>query len=305
MITPFESQQYCSVLSEQAGEPLIGSAPFTENYLLLEYQDPPGKQALEESLIPNEIKTHLNLQLKALPNARLQLIRGPYQPYGRGPRLYLARTHDSDPQLYLFQLKAYEDLLHLDLQAILNGDPLYSQHLLSEPLYVICTNGKRDPCCSKFGLPVYLELSELLGDVIWQSSHFGGHRFAPNFLILPQGILYGRLGTQTARAVVEAYQHGEMDIHHLRGRVAYPAAVQAAEYHLRQKIGEYRINAFILQESTEIEPGIWQVQFLARDTGERHFLVIQVEKPDAKVYESCQSEKQAVIKRYHWVGPSS
>ena len=38
---------------------------------------------------------------------------------------------------------------------------------------------------------------------MWESSHLGGHRFAPTALVLPTGYLYGHLDLRCAVAVAE------------------------------------------------------------------------------------------------------
>lgn len=58
---------------------------------------------------------------------------------------------------------------------------------------LVCTHGSRDRCCASLGYPVYQKLRR--GSApgtngamrVWQSSHLGGHRFAPNLLDLPEG----------------------------------------------------------------------------------------------------------------------
>ena len=64
MDTPFTSGNYCSILSSEAGEPLIGTAPHTETYLLLEDNDTWGKDVLGDGLLENEVKDFLKEQLQ-------------------------------------------------------------------------------------------------------------------------------------------------------------------------------------------------------------------------------------------------
>jgi hypothetical protein len=59
---------------------------------------------------------------------------------------------------------------------------------------LLCTHGTRDSCCGRRGaaLTAQLAVSGLLGgDNLWRTSHMGGHRFAPTFLVLPQGTSWG------------------------------------------------------------------------------------------------------------------
>ena len=59
-------------------------------------------------------------------------------------------------------------------------------------------------------------------------SHVGGDRFAPNVVVLPQGLYYGRVSAAGAASIVEAHERSEVVVEHLRGRAAFRPAVQAA-----------------------------------------------------------------------------
>jgi hypothetical protein len=58
---------------------------------------------------------------------------------------------------------------------------------------LVCTHGRRDVCCGSMGTDLALELAAAPpvaparpGMSIWRTSHTGGHRFAPTFLVLPE-----------------------------------------------------------------------------------------------------------------------
>lgn len=53
---------------------------------------------------------------------------------------------------------------------------------------LVCTHGRRDICCGSSGTQLALHLTN--GDrpadvTVWRTSHTGGHRFAPTFLLMP------------------------------------------------------------------------------------------------------------------------
>jgi hypothetical protein len=293
--------QYCSILSAEAGEVLVGSAPPAEIFLMLEYLDPWDRDALESQL-PATLKDHLVRQLKQIPASKFLLVRGSHQPYGTGPRFFIACTKDKHPVLYRFQLDHALDLLQMDLQAIVSIDPRYDTHRMDEPLFLVCTHGKRDVCCAKFGLPVYRELQNIAGSSLWQSSHLGGHRFAPNLLVLPHGLLYARLGSQTAREAVEAYQRREILPDYLRGRTCYPPPAQAAEYHLRKYTKQVGLDDFTMISLDKNLPGRRQVVFQERSTGVIFKVEIEIDAAGFNVYESCLADHRTENPRYSLVG---
>lgn len=284
------SDFYCSALSLQAGEELFGTASRAGVYLLLEYNGAWGTKAFEESDLPEAVRNRLKAYLNAIPAAKILLIRS--RPGVREPGItyFIVSVTESSPVLYEFQLNDYQDLLDLDPQAILSGEDHRKQRR-DGPLFLVCTNGKRDLCCAKFGLPVYTALVKAGEASVWQCTHVGGHRFAANALCLPHGILYGRLKPEDAGQILETYRRGELDLEHYRGRVCYSEIVQAADYYLRRVCGSLDLNGFRWLDSTEIEPERWVVRFQAVETGNTHQLQLVVEHSSVKIYTSCTPDK--------------
>ena len=59
---------------------------------------------------------------------------------------------------------------------------------------LVCTHGTRDSCCGRRGTNLAVELAasgRLAAENLWRTSHLGGHRFAPTFMVLPQGTVWG------------------------------------------------------------------------------------------------------------------
>jgi hypothetical protein len=73
---------------------------------------------------------------------------------------------------------------------------------------LVCTHGTRDSCCGKRGAQLAVELAApglAVGQNLWRTSHLGGHRFAPTFLVLPEGTVWGFADTDlVSRAVHRA-----------------------------------------------------------------------------------------------------
>ena len=108
---------------------------------------------------------------------------------------------------------------------------------LEAPRYFVCTNGQRDLCCARFGLPLYNQLRERFGERVWQVSHLGGASLRAQCAgAAPGAVLYGRVGTATGDAGDESVERfaaeveaGAVSRRYLRGRSCYPKPVQAAE----------------------------------------------------------------------------
>src|SRR5262249_16347530 len=139
-------------LSLQAGEQLFATATRVDVWLLLEHNGNWEGEAFKQSDVPHSVKKHLDTQMASLPKPRLQLIK--HGRTGEPPRkvgFYLGVSRDSGSALYRFDLNDYEDLLKFDLPAIVAGDPLYQKYSSDEHVCLVCTNGRRDKCCAKFG----------------------------------------------------------------------------------------------------------------------------------------------------------
>jgi hypothetical protein len=103
--------------------------------------------------------------------------------------------------------------------------------------YLVCTNGARDPCCAIRGPAVAQAIERVRPGQVYECSHLGGHRFAANVLVLPDGLCFGRLDARTAPALVEELDAGRLPLERLRGRTAYEPEQQAAEILVRRELG--------------------------------------------------------------------
>ncbi len=214
---------------------MLGTADQVDVWLMLETPGTWPARALEQGTLSPALRVWLERSVASLKAEKLrvrpQLIKqGGRQPGASGSqrRLLIGFAHR------LYQVEVVDDaaLLSLDLGNLIKqlrrGDT-GQMRVIREPHYFVCTNGRRDLCCARFGLPVYRRLQELVGDRVWQVSHVGGHRFAPNVLTLPDGVLYGRVQLEQVAAYTQVVESGALAFDWLRGRSCYPAEVQAAE----------------------------------------------------------------------------
>jgi hypothetical protein len=162
-------------------------------------------------------------------------------------------------------------------------------------LYLVCTNGKRDRCCSRDGLALYQILSEQVGDAAWQCTHLGGHRYSPTLVTFPGGAYYGRLTSSDLASLVQAQTHDELLLSHLRGRCCYDDVVQAAESYLRQETGLHSRDAHRLLDAGPIDENHWRVRFGEPTGGEVHQLTISRTLSEDDRLVSCSPPKAKPI----------
>jgi hypothetical protein len=278
------ARPFCADISRQSGEPLAATASRVEHWLLIEYPGLWSRDVLAGSRLSSRVKRHLDEQLARLPHARLLFIRRP-ERRGRDRRLvYVVRTTEQGGDLYRLEIGDYAGLLALDLSDVLEG----AGELLSDPLLVVCTHGKRDRCCARYGRPLYERLRDALPDEwLWQSTHLGGDRFAGNLVCLPHGLCYGRVDTGEAWTVLDEYLAGRIALEHYRGRSCHSFPQQAAERAVREATGLSGIDDLRLVSSLNAGPRKWAVRFAA---GGRTYEVRVLREDGELTYLTCDAD---------------
>lgn len=226
----------CAAASSQREDPLAGTATNVRTWLLLEHSGPWGSDALLDARLPDGLGPALKQRAKD-HRAKILLIRRTRAR--RDPErltVFAAYADPISPRLERGTVGDLREVLDLDLTALREGGST-GLAPYDGSIFCVCTNGRHDACCAELGRPVAKALDDAHPDQAWEVSHIGGDRFAGNLVVLPEGLYYGRLDPERAVAVAGAHHAGELDLEHLRGRSSYPMAVQAAEHHLRARLG--------------------------------------------------------------------
>lgn len=95
------------------------------------------------------------------------------------------------------------------------------------PRFAVCTQGKRERCCAKFGYAVFSQAAALRAEGRFpfqplECSHLGGDRFAATGLFFPSGSMYAHLDTADLAELGAAEATGRIAPAIYRGR-AYDA----------------------------------------------------------------------------------
>ncbi len=272
------ARSYCSALAHAEGAVLIGTADPVDVWLLLEYSAVWRARAVNDNSLSPAVNDWLKNAVPAIESAlgckaRLLFIRqtaalpgAKKNVQGAEKKLFVVRSGERDGAVSAVDLPDYDTLLALDPVALARGPAESARErtpavAFDQPLYLVCTNGQRDLCCARFGLPVYEQLAQQYGGSVWQTTHVGGHRYAPNLICLPEGVVYGFADTAVAPALVQATRNADLQLEHLRGRSCYSAVGQVAELAVRQHFGELRLRALRLLGEQRLEPGRWRLSF--------------------------------------------
>ena len=262
-------------------EPLPGTAKPGSVYVLFEWPEAWPRDVMGDAALGEELTAKLAPMLEA-HDATLLLIRHPTRE-GR---------HISDHHLYLvFADEAVTEVKHVDspdelLELDLSGPGRNGAERRERPLLLICTHAKRDRCCAVKGRPLVNELHARHpfgpgNDVVWETSHIKGHRFAPTMLLLPWAYSFGRMNIEATDAMLADASEGRYFVPGNRGRGTLGPAEQVAELAVAAEVPGARYGQFEVAAS---DGGA----ALVTDTASGQVYEVQLEqRPVSGVVDSC------------------
>jgi hypothetical protein len=272
------SRPLCAEVSVQHAEPLSATASRVEHWILVEYSGYWPYDPLDATIFAGGLRSHVAAQLERLPRSRLLLVKQPGRVRREHVRLVYGMSRERESRFRALTLDRHPDLLGLDLAAALLGEAPLVGEPLEHPLLLVCTHGKRDRCCARYGQALCTTLHRLAPEGwVWQASHVGGDRFAGNLVCLPEGLYFGRLERKEAERVLARYLEGAIELDRYRGRSCYAFAVQAAERAVRERAGLTGFHDVRVQSARRLASDEWRVRVLAELSGEVHEVDVGVE----------------------------
>ena len=229
----------CSLRSLAAGEPLAGTASTIRHWMLIEHSGPWGRDGLLDARLPTGLGRDLR-DLERRTGARVLLIRKPdrFPEYGDDTLICFA-VDTREAWLGSAVLDRIEDAVHLDPRERTS----FASGPADAPLFAVCTHGRRDPCCAERGRPIAEAAAAADREVIWESTHVGGDRFAGNLVAFPHGLYFGRVEPEEVADLMHAYGEGRIaPLHRYRGRSSEAFHVQTADRAVRDHLGLERID---------------------------------------------------------------
>jgi hypothetical protein len=285
----------CADVSDEASEPLGATASRVDRWLLVEYRGLWDRDVLGGSLLSAALKEHLRDQLAQLGHSRLLFIKRPERRSDPRRMLYVGSSRPGEERLFALEFDRHDDLLGYDFASALldGGTPGIP---VEHPIFIVCTHGKRDRCCAKYGRPLYDSLLRKVDPAwVWQSTHVGGDRFAGNVVVLPEGLYFGRVDDPDLDPLLDEYFGGRIYLDRYRGRSAYTFAVQAAERAVREAEGLTEIEAVTLEGVRRRGDG-WTVTLQAGGTDRE--VDVDMELGEDPVYLTCTSVTPQRPRRY-------
>jgi hypothetical protein len=284
---PDSTRPLCAETSRAHAESLHATASRVDTWILIEYRGLWAHDAVDGSTLSAALKQHLVAERVRLPHARILFVRRSERRSKDGLAAYIARSTPSERELRCVELERHDDLIGLDLATA--GEPV------DHPLFLVCTHGKHDRCCAKFGRPLYAAVREQVEDSwAWQSSHVGGDRFAGNLVVLADGAYYGRVEPADAWPVVEAALDGRVHLPLYRGRSCYGFAAQAAEIAVREASSELGVEAVRVRSIVSAGAG-WRADVEAAGTA--YEVDVHIEE-GAPTHLTCSTRRLSRPKHY-------
>lgn len=291
-------RQFCAQLARDTADPFIGTATRADSWLLIEYTAVWERSEIESSHLPSQVKDWIE-QIKHYATQTRFIKRPRRTPKDGDITVFFVVTLEQRQAIYRFQFACYEDILTLDLAALRVGAPCYEPYRYQAPLFLVCTHGKHDACCAKFGMPVYHEFERLAGEQTWQSSHVGGDKFAANVICFPYGVYYGRVAVSEVEEIIATCNESQLYLNRYRGRSCYSPIVQAADYLLRRQTGKTDLGTFHLLGVQKAQDGQVWVCFENNQSRAQHCLLLQERISEKSTYRTtCHPEGKHITRSY-------
>lgn len=249
---------FCAEEARTRGDPMAGTAPRGLVWVLIEYRDMWPLDGFDGLDLEAATKA-LVFSAAQAARARILLVRRPGRRRREGPDRWavLRRENSGVLRQQWGTWSRDEDLAQIAGALGVPGD------LGGPSVLLVCTHGRHDPCCAVRGRPVARALAERRPEQVWECTHVGGDRFAANVVIVPDGVYYGGLDTESSIVTVEHHFDGRIHADHLRGYTDLPPAQQAAVVAALRHFGPAGRSDYTIVENVR-DGDLWRVRLTGR-----------------------------------------
>jgi hypothetical protein len=304
---------FCSDNSRQVGEEIIGSGTNHQTYILVECPQPWMSEAFNSKWVPSNLKLLVEEAKQARLPIKFLLIANDITHKSNRTTLLIYQRKEGLGSAYCkqeFSLSNIEQVAPIVRKWLWGGIPNFGVEASKTRDILICSHGSHDRCCSRYGNPLYFHGNQLISELnlvhirIWRTTHFGGHRFAPTCIDLPEGRYYGRLDIDTFRSILT--RTGDIDClnHVYRGWGILPNEIQILERELILHYGwdwfQYQVAGRIIETSADKNDILAELTFEKPD-GSIYCHEAELVKDDSQTVElksSCNASKKSSFGQY-------
>ncbi|MTJ09684.1 sucrase ferredoxin [Anabaena sp. UHCC 0204] len=255
---------FCTEESCQAKEDPIGTALNRQYYVLIEVPPPWASNPLDSKDIASKLQALKPAIDEVASSLRLLFIyNANYYETGKTRLIIYYQTAEisSKYSKQEYILSDIDDAVPI-IEKCINNETLESENTnIQTRDFLVCTHGSHDKCCAKYGNPFYRQALATIEDLslshvrVWQSSHFGGHRFAPTMIDLPEGRYYARLNQKIFTSILTRTGDIQCLKNVYRGWGILPWQVQILERKLMLKYGwdwfNYQVQDHVIYQNED------------------------------------------------------
>ncbi len=304
---------FCADNSRLAAEDIIGSASNHQTYILVECPPPWKSDTFSSKWVPNNLKELVaEVKRARLPIRFLLIANNESHKKDETTLLVYQRQGGITNRLIRqeWQLKNIEKVAPFVRKWLRSRHKDYELQTNGNRDILVCTHGNHDKCCARYGNPFYFHATNTVAELnldhvrLWKSSHFGGHRFAPTMIDLPEGRYYGRLNQESFHSILTRSGDIQQMNGIYRGWGILPGAMQVLERELMLHYGwdwlENKVAGKILEESSDGNT-IQAELVVEQPDGDIHNYLAKIVKEESQtvqVKSSCNAKQESVFVKY-------
>ena len=281
---------FCSAASRYFKEHLNGTAANSAAFILIEYKKTFPAKITDTDLDKEWLKKVQ--QLAKTYKGKTLLVRSKNSNANNCKITFI----DCNKGNYFSISTTMEKHASVDIAAhLFNPETIWQD----DPFFLICTNGKKDKCCAKFGLPVFKFFESFETEVpVWECSHVGGDRFAANVVAMPYGIYYGHVAVEDVGHIFVRTLLKKIYKNNYRGLSRRSFFEQSIECYLRDHLSNYDIDFDIQIHLIEHHDDYFKVEIKTAAHAVYIMELIRETIPYPHLL-TCTSKKTENIKKFH------
>ncbi|AFZ27522.1 hypothetical protein Cylst_5511 [Cylindrospermum stagnale PCC 7417] len=304
---------FCSDYSRQIGEDVIGSATNYQTYILVECPPPWVSEPFNSKWVPENLRFLVEEVKRArLPISFLLIANDSSHKVNQTTLLIYQKQQglSSGYRKQEFKLENIEQVATVVRKCLWSKSPESKVETGVTRDILVCTHGSHDKCCARYGNPFYFHATDTVANLyldnvrVWRSTHFGGHRFAPTAIDLPEGRYYGVLDQDTFSSILTRTGDIQCLNKVYRGWGILPTALQVLERELILNHGwdwfNYKVAGKILEQSLDNNTILAELTF-EKPSGSLYTYQAKLVKDQVKSQElrtSCNALQQSVVVKY-------
>ena len=240
----------CSSSSAERDEPMFATGSSVRGWVLVEVPGAWGEDAVHASAFGEFAPQHWKDDMKKR-HIRVVCIRSRERVGATDVRVYACEARRPGLRaapLWRRDVASLADVVPAVMDLRVDQRPSQEWEREDGQLLLVCTNGRHDQCCANLGRPLVRALRESRwANQVWECSHIGGDRFAPNLVVLPDSLYFGRVDPDAVSSVLSALDDGRIELSHFRGRTCFSLAEQAVEHFVRRDLAIDAIDGVVVE----------------------------------------------------------